>query len=174
MRHEIISRTDALLQGKRTFFTGEPCKHGHVTVRYTANNSCRACNRVSAARPRNITRQLWLWARQRANKRGIEFCITEDHVLVTQNCPCCNVPFRFTKQRPKLWETDAASLDRMKPELGYVPGNVWVICRGCNTSKADNKFEKSHPYLLMSERSDSTSITIMIMGEPRTYTRIGS
>ena len=42
---EIISRKDAIDQGLGRYFTGEPCKHGHVAERRTVNSTCVACIR---------------------------------------------------------------------------------------------------------------------------------
>lgn len=38
-----ISRSDALHQGLRYFFTGVPCKRGHVTRRYVSTGNCIGC-----------------------------------------------------------------------------------------------------------------------------------
>lgn len=40
---EKISRRDAASSGQITYFTGEPCKHGHVAYRYTKNGACSEC-----------------------------------------------------------------------------------------------------------------------------------
>lgn len=40
---QIISRKDALALGLRRYYTGKPCKHGHVTERYTRKSTCVAC-----------------------------------------------------------------------------------------------------------------------------------
>lgn len=45
-----MSRKEALATGSWTYFTGKPCKHGHVDIRYTNMRSCRTCTRVDAAR----------------------------------------------------------------------------------------------------------------------------
>lgn len=39
----ITSREEARAAGAIRFFTGEPCKHGHVSERYTASNHCVQC-----------------------------------------------------------------------------------------------------------------------------------
>jgi phosphoenolpyruvate carboxylase len=44
--HFIISRADAKAQGKPTFYTGEPCKAGHLTTRATSNGMCMECKRL--------------------------------------------------------------------------------------------------------------------------------
>lgn len=40
---QIISRSEAKSQGFKFYFTGKPCKSGHVSQRYTANCNCRGC-----------------------------------------------------------------------------------------------------------------------------------
>jgi 5-methylcytosine-specific restriction endonuclease McrA len=42
MASTIIRRKDALAQGLRRYFTGKPCKAGHVAERFT-NGNCVAC-----------------------------------------------------------------------------------------------------------------------------------
>jgi hypothetical protein len=40
-----ITRAEAIAQGLTRYFTGAPCKHGHVTFRNTANHICVECQR---------------------------------------------------------------------------------------------------------------------------------
>lgn len=40
---ELISRETALLSGLKRYFTGVPCKHGHVCERYTKGKECVHC-----------------------------------------------------------------------------------------------------------------------------------
>lgn len=39
-------RKEAILQGLVTYFTGKPCKYGHVANRRTVNGFCTACEKV--------------------------------------------------------------------------------------------------------------------------------
>lgn len=39
----IISRRDAHAQGLKRFFTGTPCKRGHLTERFVSNGGCAIC-----------------------------------------------------------------------------------------------------------------------------------
>lgn len=39
-------RQQALLEGKITYFTGKPCKHGHTAPRRTVNGCCTLCEQV--------------------------------------------------------------------------------------------------------------------------------
>ena len=42
---KIITRQEALARGLPRYFTGKPCKRGHIEERYVANNGCRGCLR---------------------------------------------------------------------------------------------------------------------------------
>jgi len=37
------NRTEAIYHGENKFFTGKPCKSGHVEFRYTHSGTCAAC-----------------------------------------------------------------------------------------------------------------------------------
>jgi len=41
--HELITREQAYTQGRIKFFTGKPCKQGHVDQRYVSGGGCVAC-----------------------------------------------------------------------------------------------------------------------------------
>lgn len=50
------SQAEARLVGSRTFYTGRPCKRGHVSLRCAANGSCLACvsaKNIESRRERN-------------------------------------------------------------------------------------------------------------------------
>lgn len=43
MADEIISLADAKAQGLKRFFTGLPCRHGHIAERYVTDGKCVRC-----------------------------------------------------------------------------------------------------------------------------------
>jgi 5-methylcytosine-specific restriction endonuclease McrA len=45
MAIEIIMRRDALAQGRARYFTGQPCKNGHIAERLVSDKICRECKR---------------------------------------------------------------------------------------------------------------------------------
>ena len=54
---QIVSRKSAKEQGLKTYFTGNPCKRGHVSQRYTKSKTCVECNSAySSALSKKITR----------------------------------------------------------------------------------------------------------------------
>lgn len=42
----IISRAEAKAAASKRYFTGKPCKHGHVSERVTVNGACTECDRL--------------------------------------------------------------------------------------------------------------------------------
>jgi hypothetical protein len=50
----IISRDEARAVGLKRYFTGKPCKYGHVAERWVANHECVECYR--ARRDANLER----------------------------------------------------------------------------------------------------------------------
>jgi YHS domain-containing protein len=49
MSPDIISRKSARAAGQTFYFTGQPCKRGHVAKRYSHNANCVVCVRLIGA-----------------------------------------------------------------------------------------------------------------------------
>lgn len=80
-------------------------------------------------------------ARDRARKGGYECTITEIDIHITKSCPICNTTMRRSSQRGG--DRYSPTIDKVKPELGYTPSNVAVICKLCNSQKG-NASAKEH------------------------------
>lgn len=50
---KVISRDEAISQGLKHYFTGKPCKHGHVNTRLVSNGRCCECKKMQAKNWRN-------------------------------------------------------------------------------------------------------------------------
>lgn len=44
MTNQLITRQDAHARGYKRYFTGKPCKYGHVTQRFVTTGGCVQCN----------------------------------------------------------------------------------------------------------------------------------
>lgn len=69
----LVSRKTAIEQGLPRYFTGKPCKHGHVSERVTANKTCLTCanqtaNRSKAKNMAKYTKTSLDWARKNPEK----------------------------------------------------------------------------------------------------------
>lgn len=153
-----VSRKEAMKRGDKQYFTGRTCIRGHIAPRQVVNGRCAACHaeRSWAESRYDIRKVMVKSARQRAAKTGLDFRITADDVPLDDCCPICRVAFHKKPQaRMPSSEQNSPSLDRVIPALGYVPGNVAVICRDCNSKKGGAsleelerivKFIKAHGY----------------------------
>lgn len=87
-------------------------------------------------------------ARVRAKKGGYACSITHKDILpIPALCPVMGTPMRLTGE---LRDADVATLDKLVPALGYIPGNVCVISRGANSIKRNytiNEFELVLAYM---------------------------
>ncbi len=52
---QILTRTQADALGLHTYFTGKPCKHGHVALRYVDTRACLVCKRIYARNNRKTS-----------------------------------------------------------------------------------------------------------------------
>jgi hypothetical protein len=76
-------------------------------------------------------------AKHRAKRKGVPFNLTEADIEIPTHCPALGVPL-VTRERGDSTTFDypySPSLDRIRPELGYVRGNVVVISDLANRIK---------------------------------------
>lgn len=100
---------------------------------------CRDCRRKAssetyAQRPRE--QKMVDRAKRRAKAKGVPFALTAEDVHVPTHCPVLGIELCADTNK-KAHGPDSPSLDRLIPELGYVPGNVTVISNRANTLKRD-------------------------------------
>jgi len=125
---KIISRADARAAGKKTYFTGKPCRRGHLVERRVNDAHCMDCNRIwsircakkwaekAAARARrwyrqNYEKQVLALGRPQPGVCDICHCgswrIVLDHCHETGAirgwlCDRCNAWLGRLKHNPKL------------------------------------------------------------------------
>ena len=49
MENIVITRKEAQAQGLKRYYTGKPCKHGHVAERFLSTRTCVTCHRQGGA-----------------------------------------------------------------------------------------------------------------------------
>jgi hypothetical protein len=70
--------------------------------------------------------------RGKAKTAGIDFNISAQDLQMPEVCPFTLLPFQFGAHHPQN-----PSVDRIKPDRGYVRGNVRIISFQANTAKQD-------------------------------------
>lgn len=76
-------------------------------------------------------------ARARAKKLSIPCTIKECDVVIPEYCPILGIALIVGGTGTNTSLPGSASLDRINPELGYIPGNVQVISYKANRMKND-------------------------------------
>lgn len=138
-----------------------PCKHGHTLGRYR-NGKCIECAKINALvqvkrqrtaawkaahpnrirdkgrayRKNNPEQGLLESARGRARKGGFACTITIADIIVPEFCPLLGIKLERGKGSGGF-RPSSPTLDKIRPELGYVPGNVWVISHRANAIKGN-------------------------------------
>ena len=49
---KLLSRSQAIALGEKRYFTGKPCRHGHVVERYMSTGACCACQKKRDSSPK--------------------------------------------------------------------------------------------------------------------------
>jgi len=102
-------------------------------------STCISCNRsvFPSIDPR---RKLYYSAKSRATKKGLEFSITVDDIVIPRRCPVLGVALKAgvgggTVSVAKL--ESSPTLDRIDNSKGYTPDNICVISLRANNLKRD-------------------------------------
>lgn len=83
----------------------------------------------------NQLKRLFLCAKHRAKRRGILFTITENDLIIPEYCPLLGI--KITNNYGTGKHNSNASIDRINPKLGYIPGNVQILSGLANRIKTD-------------------------------------
>lgn len=116
------TQPEAKALGLSSYFTGRPCKHGHVAKRYTTNKACASCAVTGLARWRNGPgRESW-----RAYRRRYKYGLTDEAytaILLAQGggCAICGGQSRSKKKGTLCVDHDH--------KTGLVRG---LLCDVCN------------------------------------------
>jgi hypothetical protein len=97
-------------------------------------------NRLIAHRKRkwvaaNIDRVRLAAIKRRAQELGVPFDLTAADIRPPKKCPILKIELVRGKGRT---EYNSVSVDRIRPELGYVKGNVRILSQRANTMLSDS------------------------------------
>jgi hypothetical protein len=161
-----ITKKEAKSLGLKFYYTGKPCKHGHLVERLVKGGMCKECRDIANSHYREedrekyneycrtkkklsystekrrisyakyINQEMFQAAKTRAKNKNIPFTITLEDVIIPESCPVFNV---------KLDSSDiqrAPTLDRINNDLGYIKGNVQVISSRANRLKNNGSIDE--------------------------------
>jgi hypothetical protein len=83
--------------------------------------------------------KLYSDAKTRATKKGLEFNIELEDIVIPDMCPILDIKL----EKNKIHKGDnSPSLDRIDNAKGYIKGNVWVISSLANQMKSSANKEQ--------------------------------
>jgi NUMOD3 motif len=136
-------KQQAAERGEKFHTTGIPCRNGHTGPRYTNGGECYECALAIQRDPKRRAYTLWWGAQDRAKKLGLPCNVTREYIESIwpkdDRCPILQQAFVYPDGKPKRRGPLplTPSIDRIRPELGYVEGNVAVISHYVNTLKGN-------------------------------------
>lgn len=78
-------------------------------------------------------------AKFRAKVNNIPFNIDISDIIIPEYCPILGIKISLDERQGDM---KGPSLDKIIPELGYIKGNIEVICRKANMMKLNCTFEE--------------------------------
>lgn len=132
MEHMIRNREGFLVGKEYRECTNRLCRK-IFKISSKSVTKCPQCNsnRVKAT---SEEKRMLNRAKERAKKQNVPFSITEKDIVIPKYCPIFGIKLEHHRGKPGAYKS-SPSLDRIVPELGYVPGNVWVISQIANQCK---------------------------------------
>ena len=101
---------------------------------YYNKNKPTVIKRTGGLSKNNPEQRMYYSAKSRAFRYGIDFSIDKTDITIPERCPYLDVPI-VIHEAGSGRHSDAPSLDRINPSLGYVKGNVQVISDLANVMK---------------------------------------
>ena len=103
----------------------------------------RLATKARRSQPEGWAKSRIVTLKHKAKKLGLDFDITWEDILPPAMCPVLGMPLHLSGGRNGFQaRPDAASVDRVDNELGYVKGNVRVISNRANLLKKDATVEE--------------------------------
>lgn len=88
---------------------------------------------------RSTTAKLLRASKSRAKACDLPHDISEEDIIIPDTCPICDTLMAPSSKRGGT--SASPTLDKVVPELGYVKGNIAVICKLCNSTKGSGSAE---------------------------------
>jgi hypothetical protein len=104
---------------------------------YREENRTKRNQQVAQWKLNNPSYSLWLSCRYRAARKGLDFTIEVEDVIVPALCPVLGIPMKIGGDK-----SDSPSIDRIDSKKGYVKGNIIVISHRANRIKTDATWEE--------------------------------
>lgn len=105
--------------GLKTFFTGKPCKHGHVAERHVSSGSCMECIRISC-NTEHHREQCRQWRKDNLDRvKQLNDRWADSRRELTREWRKANI--EHARQKDRDWYKRNAEMKKAKRRAGYNP-----------------------------------------------------
>ena len=107
-------------------------------VKQNWENKNQLYKRIVARKNRENNPELFILraAKNRARKENIPFNLDLTDIILPELCPILQIPLQLNSGKSG-GRYNSPSLDKIKPELGYIKGNIQVISHLANMMKSN-------------------------------------
>ena len=126
------------------------------TKSHGLSSRCKECSgkaRLAYQRD-NLEVVMFTSARKRARKKGLDFDITVDDIVIPHRCPCLDI---VLKANEEFASDSSPSLDRIDSSKGYTKDNIWVVSKRANTIMSNATPAELH---LIAARLDAKLLSV--------------
>lgn len=92
--------------------------------------------------PKNWLKVILRNIKYRAKKKGLEFSLTSNDIVVPEYCPVLGIKLEFVRNQNAILCGTSPSIDRVDNTKGYTKDNIQVISMRANHIKRDMSFEE--------------------------------
>jgi hypothetical protein len=112
--------------------------HKNKTKKNGISESCKECARERKAEhyKRDPASYMFFRAKARAERKGREFTIVKEDIIIPEYCPVLNIKMGFNESE------DSPSLDRINSSKGYTKDNIRVVSYRANVLMGDGTYEE--------------------------------
>src|SRR5689334_20577241 len=108
------------------------CSYLRVKKKWVDNHPDQTREITRRTRRNNPKIMLLARARQRAKIKNLPFNIDQNDIIIPDICPVLGIKLEYGDR----WKHEnAPSIDRIRPELGYIKGNIKIISDRANRLK---------------------------------------
>jgi len=138
------NRQIAKINGDKTYMSTKPCKRGHNAPRLVSTYVCTQCAKEiyqitdrDNYRTSNTLYRQFCTRMQSAKRNNIPFLIEFESIEQPKFCPVLGIELNYSWSGNGIRDDAKATIDKVIPSLGYVPGNVFVISWRANKLKSN-------------------------------------
>lgn len=114
MAEQIVTRADAIAQGRKRYFDGMPCRNGHISEWFVKGNRCVACQEISVAKWRAANPDTWRESNRKSKQQNQAKYNAEQRADYAKNPQKYKAAWKRYYENKREWHIARASVGEHK------------------------------------------------------------